>query len=108
MQDSEAYGFRRFDIDDKLKLGRLLDGDVPGLCAFEDLVDEGSCAYPDLDDICGIRHETARVDVRLYVVHDREPISFGQLDDATHVREEHGVRTREDPACACRCRRCEE
>lgn len=37
-RDGEAQHFRSFEVDDQLEFGRLLDGHVGGLRAFENLV----------------------------------------------------------------------
>jgi hypothetical protein len=43
-RNRHPYLFCRFQIDDELKLGRLFDGNVGGLGAFQDLVDKVSGA----------------------------------------------------------------
>src|ERR1700752_531149 len=46
-RDRQAERLRRREVDDELKLGGLLDGQVAGLGALEDLVDVGGGAPVD-------------------------------------------------------------
>ena len=50
------------EIDDQLELGGLLDGEVGGLGAFEDLVHVGGGTSYLVVEVHRIRHETARLD----------------------------------------------
>jgi hypothetical protein len=43
-RNRQIYLFRRFEVDDKLKLRRLLDRQLAGLGTFENLVDVNSRA----------------------------------------------------------------
>ena len=52
-------GLGRLEINDKLELGRLLDGDVGRLPAFEDEVDNLSAAPPLLAMIGAVGHKAA-------------------------------------------------
>ncbi len=38
-RDREAEGSRGLEVDDQFELGRLLDGEVGRLCAFQNLID---------------------------------------------------------------------
>jgi hypothetical protein len=44
--DGQAEGFRSLEVDDQFKLGGLLDGQIDGLGALQDLIDE-SCRVVD-------------------------------------------------------------
>src|SRR5215510_7918681 len=46
--------FGGLQIDDEFELRRLLDGEIPGFGAPQDLVDEDGRASPDLDKIRAI------------------------------------------------------
>jgi hypothetical protein len=54
-RDGEAERLGGLEVDDELELGRLLDGEIGGLCALEDLVDERCCATPELYRVSTVR-----------------------------------------------------
>src|SRR5262245_4623002 len=71
-RDGEAKGLRGFQIDDQLELGRLLDREVGGFRALEDLVDVRCRASPQLVGVGAVRHEATS----LYVF--ARPVDAGQ------------------------------
>lgn len=58
----EVDGPRDHEIDQQLELRRLLDRDVAGLGALQDLVDEEGRSAPDLD-MRPIGHQPARLGI---------------------------------------------
>src|SRR5207249_3515817 len=48
LRDRQPERLRGLEVDDQLELGGLFDGEVGGLCAFEDLVDVGCRASKHL------------------------------------------------------------
>ncbi len=44
LRNREGERFRSFEVDDQLELGRLFDGEIGGLCAFQYFVGVGHCA----------------------------------------------------------------
>ena len=50
LRDRQAEGLRGSHIDDQLELGRLLDGQVAGLRAPEDLIHVGGEASEQISD----------------------------------------------------------
>src|SRR5262245_5914807 len=59
--DTEAERFRRPEIDEQLKFGRLLDRKVRGLGASQDLVDENRRPAPKLQPVREVRQERSRL-----------------------------------------------
>src|SRR5215831_12417580 len=56
-RDRQADLLRRLEVDDQLELCRLLDWQVRGLCAFQDLVDKNSSAPERVDIVWAIGHK---------------------------------------------------
>ena len=63
--------FRGLEIDDELKLCRLLDGQVSRFCAFQDLVNEIGDAPVAVRDVRPVIHEPAGIYRLSYGVHRR-------------------------------------
>src|SRR3990172_7036777 len=59
-RDRQAEHPRRLHVDRELKLGRLLDGQVGGLGAAEDLIHVGGGAAEQVRQARGIRHQATR------------------------------------------------
>src|SRR5207245_9287375 len=57
--DRQSERLGGFEVDDQLELGGLFDGEVGGLCAFEDLVDVGCRASNLVVKVHRIGHEAA-------------------------------------------------
>jgi hypothetical protein len=71
-RNGETEGLGAFEVDDEFELAWLLDREIGGLGALEDLVDERCCATPEFYGVGTVRQEAARVDVRSC------PIAAGQ------------------------------
>ena len=61
----------RFQIDDQLKLCRLLDGEIGGLAAFQDFVQVCSYAPVAVSEVCAVVHEPAGIYTCSGLVHRR-------------------------------------
>jgi hypothetical protein len=48
LRNRQGERFRSFEVDDQLELGRLFDGEIGGLCAFQYFVGVGHCAAKKL------------------------------------------------------------
>ena len=73
---------------DELVLCRLLDREIAGLRAFEDLVDEDRRGSPDVDEVWPVASEPASLDVESEVIHGREPVQSNQVHDVPWERIE--------------------
>src|SRR2546426_7412032 len=78
-RNRQAEGLGDLEVDDQLKRGRLLDGQVGGLGALEDLVDEDGRAPPDLAEVHAIGDQPAGLDIQPEWVHGGETTLCRQL-----------------------------
>jgi hypothetical protein len=58
-RNGEAEGFGGLEVDDQLETRRLLDRQIAGLCAFQDLVDVADRAAEIIEEIRSIREKQA-------------------------------------------------
>jgi hypothetical protein len=61
-RDREAERLGRLEVDDQLELGRLLDGEIAGLGAFQNLVHVGRGAPKQIGAVRSIGHEAPDLD----------------------------------------------
>src|SRR5713101_7270832 len=61
-RDRQAEGLGGLEVDDQLELRRLLDGQVGGLGALEDLVDVGRGPPKHISKVRSIGHEAPGID----------------------------------------------
>src|SRR6266567_3758733 len=59
LRDRQPEGLGGLEVDDELELAGLLDRQVGGLRALEDLVHESSRAPLQVEIVCAIGHKTA-------------------------------------------------
>jgi len=76
---------RRLEVDHQLELGRLLDGQVGGLGALEDLIDEGAGSVEQVTNAHSGGHEAPGPHVSPQLIHCRQPASCSELYDPAHV-----------------------
>src|SRR5678816_4572945 len=69
LRDGEAKRPRRLHVDHEIELGRLFDGNVRGLRAPKDPIDEGCATSYARTDTRAVRHESASLDVLPEPVH---------------------------------------
>src|SRR5262245_50950336 len=80
------------EVDDQLELARLLDRQVGGLRALEDLVHEGRRAALQIEIVCPINHETVSLYVLRYPMHRRQARLRGTVCDLfAQIQAEDGV-----------------
>src|SRR5262249_19586870 len=89
-RNREADLFGCFEIDDELELLRLLDWEITGLGAFQNLVRVcGRAAV--LVSIAGrIRHQTPSVHSLWGAIHRWQPVLSRELDDTLQVHIDEG------------------
>src|SRR5260370_25737101 len=91
--DAERLG--GLHVDDQLEPGGLLDGEVGGLGALEDLVHVHRAAPKQVVDVGAIGDETADLDKLAGLGHGRQSVRCGKLDNASSREEEHRARKQE-------------
>jgi hypothetical protein len=97
-----------FQIDDELELGRLLDGQISGLCAFQNLVYIGCGAPVHVENISAIVHEAAGFRILRLWVNRRKPALYREFCNLSSMIEEDDARQRQDCvstplACGSEC-----
>src|SRR5262245_14184255 len=97
-RDRETEGLGGLEIDDQLKLGRLLNGEVGGLGTFEDPVHIGRGAPGLLGEVRAIRHETTSIHEFPTKEHRRDPGCCRKVRKPLPVRVEQGTRKYDDGA----------
>ena len=84
-RDREPKDFGRGQVDDEIELGRLLDRNVTGLCAAQNLVDIVGSAPEQISEVCPVGHQTSCCDVLPEIVHRRQPRGQRQGVDSNLV-----------------------
>src|SRR3972149_2493341 len=79
--DRQTDGFRCFQIDDELELHRLLDWNVCGLGALEDLIHVDGSAPEQLGPIHTVGHEPPVFYECIAIVHRRQPSLGRKVND---------------------------
>src|SRR5262245_26735398 len=92
LRNREAENLGGLEVDDQLELGRLLDGEICGLCALEDPVDIGSRPAVQFGEVRPIGHEATGVNVFAVCVYGRQPILARQARDLALARVGDGIR----------------
>jgi hypothetical protein len=88
-RDHESQRFCRLEIDHKLELCRAFDGQVGGLGALKDLVDEPGGASKRLNQAGPVGHEATSRCFVAQVAHDRYSALERSLRHLNTVGEEH-------------------
>src|SRR5215472_10962222 len=91
LRDLQPERFRRPKIHHQLELRRLLDGQVSGPGALEDLVHVGCCAPVEVREACPIGHETTDLRVLPVRVHRRQTVLVRELRDADPLAREDWI-----------------
>src|SRR5215510_12754387 len=94
--NGQADLLRRFQVDDKLKLRRLLDWEIGWVSTFQDLVHIRSGASGEVVDVRAIAHKPTLFDEFLKVVCRWQPVLYCKFDNLCSVRNEHGASEHED------------
>src|SRR5215831_1985512 len=87
-RDREPEGLGRLQVEDELKLHRLLDGQVGGLGAFEELVHIGSGAAEEVTYAWSIGHQTVGHSPGPSAGYARQVLLGGELGDLLSVYTE--------------------
>src|ERR1700687_2633604 len=80
-RDRQPEGLGGLEVDDQLELGRLFDGQIAGLGAFQDLVHVEGSSPKQVREDGAIGRETPRIDVPANVIHHGELVFCCQLSN---------------------------
>src|SRR2546425_249737 len=86
-RDREAERPRRLRVDHQLELRGLLDGQVAGFRALENLVDVHGGTPEQVREIGTVRHQAPGFHDQAELAHDRQPMLEAQLGDEGAVRD---------------------
>src|SRR6185295_11499268 len=78
-RDRQSDLLRSLEIDDEFKLGRLLDREIRGLCAFENFVYIGGGAAVEFGQVHAVVHETPGFHMFSPTIYHWEPVPYRQL-----------------------------
>src|SRR5256885_3590102 len=87
----DPEGFRSLEVDDQVELGGLLDRQVAGPRALEDLVDEARGAPVQVFEVGAISHEAADVREASRRIDGGDTIVDRLGGDSGHVRRQYEV-----------------
>src|SRR6185295_5631688 len=90
-RDRQAEGLGGFEVDDQLELRRLLDWEVRGLRALEDLVHIGGRSPKRISEARSIGHEAPDIDEIPRRVHGRQAMLCRQVHEASSLAVEDGA-----------------
>src|SRR5262249_24893979 len=96
----QAESFGGLEVDRQLKLRRLLDRQVTGLGAREDLVHVGGGAPPELAKARPVRHEAPRLHIRSIAVCCRQAAPCCEVRKPCSVEDEHRIGHYKECSCA--------
>src|SRR5262245_56238568 len=80
-RDGEAECFGSLEVDDELKLGRLLDGEFCRLRAFEDLVNKAGRSVILVKVALSVADQPSDIGIFLHCINRRKPMLDGELSD---------------------------
>src|SRR5215216_4314314 len=92
----EAERLRGLEIDDQLEFGGLLNGQVGGLGALQDLVGQDRGAAENVVIVRCIANETAGENILAVGVHRRKPVLYHEGGDARALARQERVGDGED------------
>src|SRR6266851_6812780 len=96
LRDRQAKGLGGLEVDSQLELRRPLHGQIGRLRASEDLVHMGNTTAEQVGNARPIGDETAELHKLSRLIHRREPVPRGQVDDASALIEEYRAGKYED------------
>src|SRR3954469_427158 len=94
------------EIDDELKLRRLLDRHFGGICALDDAVNKRRRTVQRLRDIRAIDHEAAGFGELAPAIHRRQAMLGCELGNSAPVVQRETMRKRKErvgASCDCTC-----
>src|SRR5438876_4471746 len=89
LRDRQAERLGGLEVDHEFELSGLLDGEIGGFCALEDLVDVPCCAPNHVDSARTVRDEGTVFDQHVGPTYYRQPSlsrQFGDLDSVHHEK----------------------
>src|SRR5262245_32525760 len=91
LRDRQSEDLRGVQVDDELKLGRLLDGQIRGVGAPEDLVDVGCRAAIQGGVVRAIRNEASRIDIEAFAEHCGQTTLSREAYQSSSLIVEHRI-----------------
>src|SRR5690242_1327181 len=87
-RDRQPKGLGGLEVDEEFELLRLLDGEVSGLGAAQDLVHECRCSPVQIGDVYAVGHQAP--EGHSFAVHENRgnPMARCQIDDGAKVSED--------------------
>src|SRR5262249_28620211 len=107
-RNCQADLLRGLEIDDQLELLRLLDREISGLCAFQNLVHIRSSAPEQIVNVWAVGHEPPVFHIFWSVVCRWKPVLYREVCELCSLRSEYAARQQEDSvstplACGSKC-----
>src|SRR5262245_14742577 len=90
-RNRQSKRLRSDQVDDQVEFDRLLDRQVRGLCAAQNLVDIVAGASEQVRDACPVGDQTSRVDLLASTMHRWQSCAQGQSVDPKAVAGEERV-----------------
>jgi len=91
-RNSETECLSGLQVDDKLKIGRLLNREVGGFFTFQDFIDIDSRAAKLIEVARRVRNETPGVDIGPVRVCSGQPAGCGKVHDLRAMRKQEAIR----------------
>src|SRR5262249_1489401 len=98
-RDRQADLLRGLQIDDELELGRLLDREISGLDAFQDLVYVSVRATEQVGKLWRIAHKPPVLHIFSGKEYNREPAFYREVCNPFPMRIEDGACQHKDCVC---------
>jgi hypothetical protein len=90
-RDGEAERIRGLAIYDEFEFGRLLNGQVGGLSALQDLIHKSGSAPEKIDEVRALGHQTPLVRELAKAIHGWDAATGSQGHDPGPMRHSEGV-----------------
>src|SRR2546426_11666379 len=100
-RDRQAERLGGLEVDDQIELGRLLDGQVAGLGALQNLVHVGGGTAPQVVRIWPISDEAANVGEIPERIHCRQVVLDAQVSEPAQVGVEQEVILNDEGGGTC-------
>src|SRR5437867_5754796 len=100
-RDRQAEGLGSLEVKDQLELGRLLDGEVGGLGALENLVHEDGGAAEEIREVSAVTDESTSLGILLRSAGTRQAACEGAIGDPWVARKKGRAQQHADGCVTC-------
>src|ERR1051325_4630983 len=90
-RDGEAERLGGLEVDDELELRRLLDGEISGLCAFENFSNVTGDAVQLIEKVRAIRHQAASLHMQSIRIYGRQSTLDSEVRNPLSLVDEHRI-----------------